>query len=56
MITGIIIALIWIIGAFIAYKYIVSKWANPKWENIMISISWPCMIPLWIIHKIHNSL
>ena len=49
-----IIAIIYIIGIFISYKLITSKWDNSKASNIYFSIIWIAWIPLYIIHRIHN--
>ena len=52
----IIIAAIWIIGIPVAYFAFMKKWENPTWEKIYFSIIWPLLIPLYIIHFIHNRL
>lgn len=52
MLIGIII-LLYLILAFVAYKFVISKWSHPMWEKVMLSLSWICIIPLWVIHKIH---
>ena len=53
----------WIIGIIIyliiagfTYKKFVSKWSNPKWEQIMFSIAWILLLPLYGIRKIHESI
>ena len=51
-----IIVVIYLIITFLGYNYIFKKWDNPKWENIMISLSWICIIPLYGIRKIHENL
>ena len=51
MLIGIII-LLYLIISFVTYKFVVSKWNHPMWEKVMISLSWICIIPLWIIRKI----
>lgn len=48
------IVLVYLIIAFLSYKYIVSKWNHETWEKIMISLSWICVIPLWFIYKINK--
>jgi hypothetical protein len=50
-----IVAIVWIIGGILAYKYFISKWDDSKFEKIWFSCVWPCLIPLYIIHAIHNS-
>ena len=54
MLIGIII-LLYLIISFMTYKFIVSKWKHPMWEKVMISLSWICVIPLWIIKKIQMA-
>lgn len=49
-----IIVVIYLIIAFLGYNYVFKKWDNPKWENIMISLSWICVIPLYGIRKIQE--
>lgn len=49
----IIVAIVWIVGIFIAYTMEFKKkgYDYPVW----FSIFWPVMIPLWLIHAIHNK-
>lgn len=48
--------LIYLVIAYFTYNKIVSKWNNPKWENIMISLSWICLLPLYGIRKIQENI
>lgn len=50
-----IVLIVWLIGIVVAYKFIISKWDNTKFEKVWFSIIWPCLIPLYIIHLIHNA-
>lgn len=52
---GIIIALIWIIGGFAAYEFDIKGWEATKFEKIWMSAIWPLLIPLFVIHFIHNG-
>ena len=51
-----IVALIWIVGSFVAYNRYISKWDNPKGEKIYFSIIWPLVAPLYVIHYLHNKM
>lgn len=55
MITGLIIAGVWLAGSVAAWHLGVKDWDNPKWENVALSLAWPCILPLWCIHRIHNG-
>lgn len=48
-----VIALVWLLGAVAAYNVVFKNdgYDYPVWY----SICWPVMIPLWIIHVIHNA-
>lgn len=51
--TTILIALVWIVGAFVSYTV---EFKNGGYDYpVWYSIFWPVMIPLWIIHVIHNA-
>lgn len=49
----IIVALVWLVGAVIAYNAVFKKegYEYPVWYSIF----WPVVIPLWLIHVIHNA-
>jgi len=50
-----IIAIVaYLIIAGLTWQFIVKKWDNPAWENIMISLSWICLIPLYGIRKLQE--
>lgn len=51
----IIVAVVWIIGAIIAYP-IIKKWEKSTAETIWFCLIWPCLIPLYIIHLLHNKV
>jgi hypothetical protein len=46
------ILLIWIIGFVVSY--FVGDWET-LFEKIWLSIFWPVIFPLYIIHYIHNK-
>ena len=52
--VGIVAAVIWIIGFIPAYKKI-KKWGKSTFEAVWYTIFWPVLIPLYLIHKVHNS-
>ena len=54
MIAGVCI-LLYLIIAFCVYEYKIKNSSHAKWENIMISISWICIIPIWILKKIQDA-
>ena len=52
----IIVLLVWIIGGFIAYNKYISKWEDKsKDEKVYFSVIWPLLLPLYLIHWIHNN-
>lgn len=52
-----IIALIYIIGIFVTYFCFAKNWdKQSKAAKIYFSIIWPLLIPLYIVHLIHNKL
>ena len=56
MIYWIIAAVIWIIGIFVAYFTVISKWdGKSQAEKIYYSIIWPLLLLLYPIHWIYNS-
>ena len=44
------IIIIYLIIAFIFFKKF--KWNHPKWEQIMLSLSWPCIGIVYAIKEI----
>ena len=51
----IIVAIVWIVGIFVAYNKYISKWdGKTKAEKIYFSIIWPLVLPLYLIHYLHN--
>ena len=47
-----VILLVWLVGAFISYITVFKDgYDYPLWYSLF----WPVMIPLWIIHVIHNA-
>jgi positive regulator of sigma E activity len=56
MIWIIIVLLVWIIGGFIAYNKYINKWEDKsKGEKVYFSVIWPLLLPLYLIHWIHNN-
>ena len=56
MVTIIIIAVVWLVGIFFAYKCFTSKWeSQSKAEQVYFSIIWPLLIPLYIVHLIYHK-
>lgn len=55
MATWLIILIIWLIGAPICYFSFIKNWKHPMWEKIAISLSWPVILPLYIIYLIHMA-
>lgn len=53
----IIIAIIWFVGIFVAYNKYISKWdSQTKTAKIYFSIIWPLVLPLYLIHYLHNRV
>ena len=53
-IITILCVLIYVIIAVLVYKLATKNWDATKLEGIYFAAIWPLLIPLWIIHKIHN--
>lgn len=49
-----ILVIVYLIISALGYNFVFKKWDNPTWENIMISLSWICVIPLWGIRKLQE--
>ena len=56
MIMWYIILAVWLIGIFVAYFCVINKWEKPTWEKVWLSVFWPLLIPLYIIHVIRKAL
>ena len=50
-----VVLAVWLIGIPVSYKYFISKWNKAKGEKIYFSIIWPLVLPLYLVHLIHNS-
>jgi hypothetical protein len=47
--------LVYLLIAFCAYEFVISKWENhSKFEKIYFSVIWILLLPLYGIHWIHN--
>ena len=53
MVISCIIAL-YLIIAYLTYNKVIVNWNHPKWEKIMLSLSWICIIPLYGIRKLQE--
>lgn len=54
----IILALVWALGALVAYPVIDKKTDDEDtetWEKMWYAVVWPCTAILYLIHLIHNS-
>lgn len=52
-----IILAIWIIGIFIAYNKFMKYWdSQSKFERVYFAIIWPLVLPLYVIHYLHNKM
>jgi len=55
--TTLICVLVYLIIAYFVYAKKIKNWTNhPVWERIYFSLIWVLLIPLYIIHWIHNKL
>ena len=50
-----ILLIVWVVGAFVAYYKFISKWNNSHFEKVWFSIFWPLTLILNVIHRIHNA-
>lgn len=49
-----IVILLYVIVGILTYKYIINKCDNTKFEKVWFSCVWIALIPLYIIHLVHN--
>lgn len=45
---------IYLLITYLTYKNFVIKWNQPKWEKMMLSLGWICILPLYGIRKIQE--
>lgn len=50
-----IIFAVWLIGAILSYKFVISKWDDTKFNKIWLSAFWFLTWLLFPIHWIHNK-
>ena len=55
MIYWILVLVLWIVGGIFSYNKYISKWNKSKFEKIWFSVLWPAIVPLYLIHYIHNN-
>ena len=51
----IILLAIWIIGIPVSYFKFIKNFDNNQFEKITFSIIWPLLLPLYLIHYLHNK-
>jgi hypothetical protein len=49
----VLLVLLYLVIAFVAYKRWISKWDNKEWEKVLFSLFWIGVLPLWAIYKLH---
>ena len=49
-----IVILLYVVVGILTYKYIINKWDNTKFEKVWFSCVWIALIPLYVIHLLHN--
>ena len=50
-----LIALVYVVIGILTYRYVISKWDNTQFEKVWFSCVWVTLIPLYIIHWLHNK-
>lgn len=50
-----IVLIVWLVGAFVAYYKFMKKLPNSQFEKVWFSIFWPLTLLLDIVHFIHNA-
>ena len=56
MVYWIVALVIWLLGIYVAYDRFIGKWENhSKFERIYFSVLWPLVLPLYLIHYLHNK-
>ncbi len=46
---------LWVTLSYVTYKTQLLNSKHPKWEKVMLSLSWPCVWIMWIFHKLVND-
>ena len=54
MVLSISIILYIIVAVIVYFREFKEEEKFPLWEKIGLSVGWILLLPLWIIHKIHN--
>jgi len=49
-----IVFIVYVVMGVLSYKQVISKWDNTKFEKVWFSCVWVTLIPLFIIHLLHN--
>ena len=52
---GFIAAFVYAVVGVLIYKNVISKWDNTKFEKVWFSCVWVVLIPLYIVHFLHNK-
>ena len=52
---GFIAAFVYAVVGVLTYKNVISKWDNTKFEKVWFSCVWVALIPLYIVHFLHNK-
>ena len=51
-----ILLFVYVVGIIVSYFCFFCKWENhPAWERIYFAVIWPLILPLYIIHYLHNK-
>jgi hypothetical protein len=53
MIYWIIALVVWLVVIPFAYK-VTKKWDMTKFEKVYFAVIWPLLLPLYLIHWLHN--
>ena len=49
----VLLVILYLIIAVLAYKYAIKDWNNKEWEKVIFSLMWILVIPIWAIYKLH---
>lgn len=50
-----LVAFVYVMIGVVTYKYMNDKWDNTKFEKVWFSCVWVTLIPLYIVHLLHNK-
>lgn len=53
IVLTVLIVILYLAIAALAYKYAIKDWNNKEWEKVIFSLIWPLTLVVWGIYKLH---